>query len=311
MNESTESAIIEAEATEAAPARGRKPLAETPLAVVEVNEGAFDALQQSANALATLEEQQAQSAVRLAAQLGYEGPISAGALEDGIRFYQRRTVEALLECGKRLLLMREVTPHGEFKQRVEMLGFSYRTAARFMQAAEKITKSATVALLATQVKNQKAFLELVTHDDDADIERVAELDDIDRMSASELRAALRKEKQGHQRTQQVADELNSEVVQLKAASKVVADTDWPDALAPIGEQVAAAGRKLATALSELETCRITLFEQASALADDKRPAFEAALRHVAEVYAQALERAERSVGHERLIFDKTLGAFAE
>jgi len=134
------------------------------------------------------------NAAALAQQLGYEGALTVGTLEDEIRFYQRRTVEALLETGKRLLLLKEMTPHGEFQQRVEMLGFGYRTAARFMQAAAKTAKSATVALLSTQVKNQKAFLELVTHDDDV-LENLQELDDIDRMSASELRAALRQSEQ--------------------------------------------------------------------------------------------------------------------
>ena len=142
------------------------------------------------NALAVVEA----SATALAQQLGYEGALTVGTLEDEIRFYQRRTVEALLETGKRLLLLKEMTPHGEFQQRVEMLGFGYRTAARFMQAAAKTAKSATVALLSTQVKNQKAFLELVTHDDDV-LDNLQNLDDIDRMSASELRAALRQSEQ--------------------------------------------------------------------------------------------------------------------
>jgi len=142
------------------------------------------------NALAAAEG----NARSLARQLGYDGSLTPGALEDEIRFYQRRTVECLLECGKRMLLLKELTPHGEFVQRVEMLGFSYRTAARFMQATLKTLKSANLALLTSQVKSQSAFLELVTHDDDADIEAVAQLDDIERMSASQLRAALREAK---------------------------------------------------------------------------------------------------------------------
>ena len=101
---------------------------------------------------------------------------------------------SLLEVGKRLLLLRELTPRGEFDQRLEMIGFPRSSAYRFMQAARKTLKSPTVRLLAEQVKNRKAFLELITHDDDADIEAVAQLDDIERMSASQLRAALREAK---------------------------------------------------------------------------------------------------------------------
>lgn len=129
----------------------------------------------------------------LAAQLGYDGALSVGALEDEIRFYQRRTVEALLETGKRLLLLQELTPRGEFDGRVELLGFSRRTAYRFMQAATKTAKSANLALLGTQVKSASAFLELVTHDEDT-LENLAEMDAIDKMSASQLREALRQSK---------------------------------------------------------------------------------------------------------------------
>ena len=149
------------------------------------------------NALAVVEAK----AAALAQELGYQGALTIGTLEDEIRFYQRRTVEAILETGKRLLLLKEVTGHGNscqfgtnFDQRVELLGFSRRTAYRFMQAAAKAVKSATVAVLANQVKNASAFLELVTHDDDV-LENLQEMDDIDRLSASQLRERLRQAEQ--------------------------------------------------------------------------------------------------------------------
>lgn len=151
----------------------------------------------AANAVVVMQDtiaQQSAQALALATELGYQGALTQGALEDEIRFYQRRSVEALLECGKRLLLLQEITPRGEFDARIELLGFSRRSAYRFMQAATKISKSANLALLSTQVKSASAFLELVTHDDDV-LENLKELDDIDRMSASELRAALRQSEQ--------------------------------------------------------------------------------------------------------------------
>lgn len=142
------------------------------------------------NALAVVEAK----ASALAQELGYQGALTVGALEDEIRFYQRRTVEAILETGKRLLLLKEVTPHGEFQQRVELLGFSGPTARRFMQAAAKTSKSLKLSDLSTQVKNASAFLELVTHDDDV-LENLQEMDDIDRLSASQLRERLRQAEQ--------------------------------------------------------------------------------------------------------------------
>lgn len=265
----------------------------------------------AANQLAVMHSKQEAAAQAIATEIGYEGSLTIGALEDEIRFYQRRTVESLLELGKRLLVLRELTPHGEFEKRVEFLGFSYRSAARFMQAAAKTAKSANLALLSTQVKSASAFLELVTHDDDV-LENLKDIDDIDRMSASELRNAIRSLQGDLEAKDAVLDKTQKKLtnLQVQLKKKVVADTDWPDALEPVSDQVAAAGRKIAQAISELETCRITLFEVAQDIPEEQRPKYEAALAHIAEVYEQALSRAEAGLTKERTTFDKSLGAYA-
>lgn len=150
------------------------------------------------NTLLALDKQATANIQALAHQLGYEGSLEVGALEDEIRFYQRRTVEACLELGKRLLLLKEKTLHGQFKQRLELLGFSERTAQRFMQAALKTSKSATVAHLAKISDHSGKFLELITLDDEELTElteggsaRGITLDNISTMSVTELRKALR------------------------------------------------------------------------------------------------------------------------
>ena len=265
----------------------------------------------AANQLAVMQTKQEAAAQAIATEIGYEGTLTIGALEDEIRFYQRRTVESLLELGKRLLVLRELTPHGEFEKRVEFLGFSYRSAARFMQAAAKTAKSANLALLSTQVKSASAFLELVTHDDDV-LENLKDIDDIDRMSAGELRNAIRSLQGDLEAKDAVLDKTQKKLtnLQVQLKKKVVADTDWPDALEPVSDQVAAAGRKIAQAISELETCRITLFEVAQDIPEEQRPKYEAALAHIAEVYEQALSRAEAGLTKERTTFDKSLGAYA-
>ena len=51
-----------------------------------------------------------------------------------------------------------------------------------MQATSKALKTPNLGVLAAQMKNQSAFLELITHDDDV-IDAMAEMDDIERMSA--------------------------------------------------------------------------------------------------------------------------------
>lgn len=139
-----------------------------------------------------------ENAQAIAEQLGYDGDMTVGALEDGIRFYQRRTAEACLELGKRLLILKELSPHGEFIPRIEMLGFTARATQKFMQAAFKFSKSANLALLAEKVGTQSKLLELVTMDDD-DLESLAsgetvrglELDELDTLTTSQLKAKLR------------------------------------------------------------------------------------------------------------------------
>ena len=168
----------------------RPPKPDVQIVEAPIDEAAFVQAGESLNTLALANSETSASAQALAVELGYDGALSVGALEDEIRFYQRRTVEACLELGKRLLLLKEMTPHGDFSQRLNLLGFADRTARRFMQAAAKTAKSANLAVLSTQVKSASAFLELVTEDDDT-LENLKELDDIDSMSASQLRAALR------------------------------------------------------------------------------------------------------------------------
>ena len=188
---------------------------------VAANHEVIDAEMNAANQLAAMTMEANDAAHAMAVQIGYQGAMTVGALEDEIRFYQRRTVEAILETGKRLLVLRELFPKGnsqigknaEFEMRVELLGFSKSTAYRFMQAATKTAKSANLALLSTQVKSASAFLELVTHDDDV-LENLAEMDDVEKMSASQLRAALRESRAEKSAVEGVVETKNKVIDRL-------------------------------------------------------------------------------------------------
>lgn len=133
----------------------------------------------------------------LALSLGYEGTLTLGAIEDEIRFYQQRTVEACMELGKRLLIMKEMTPHGEFEKRIEILGFSPRMARKFMSAVLKFSNRNSNTVL-TVTKSQTKLLELVVLDDD-ELDVIEQggsigdvsLDTIETMSVRELKKALR------------------------------------------------------------------------------------------------------------------------
>lgn len=186
----------------------------------------------------------------LALQLGYQGTLSLGAIEDEIRFYQRRSVEDVLELGKRLLIMKEMTPHGEFSNRVQLLGFSVRLSQKFMQAARKFCKSENFSHLKSLSSiNQGKFLELVVLDDD-EIKELSEggsvldiqLDDIDCMTASDLRKALREAKksiaskeqdietknQVIQKKDQKCNELDEKLTKLNSPTEVAKRAETED-----------------------------------------------------------------------------------
>lgn len=202
---------------------------------VPANEAVIAEEFNASNQLAAMTFEANEQAMAVAKQIGYSGSVTVGALEDEIRFYQRRTVEAVLETGKRLLVLKELTPHGEFTQRVEMLGFSGPTARRFMQAATKTAKSLKLSDLSTQVKSASAFLELVTHDDDV-LENLAEMDDIDRLSASELRTRLREAKAEKEANDKLLENKNKQIDKLEREKQRIAQMPANEALVALRQE---------------------------------------------------------------------------
>ncbi len=182
----------------------------------------------------------AQSVAGLATQLGYEGDLTVGSLEDGIRLYQRRTIEDLFELGKRLLLLKEQCQHGEFQNRVELLGFDPSLARRLMTATLKFAKQETSPVLKT-VKTQSKLLELIVLDDE-EIKVISEggsigdisLDTIETMSVRDLKKALREAKAAVeskdqdikakdliiQKKDQKANELDEKLTKLNSPAEI-------------------------------------------------------------------------------------------
>ena len=282
---------------------------------VPLNEDAVRSSIAAANqrAVAILEQNERVSA--LALQLNYQGSTDPAVLENSAHDAIRRIGMAIFELGGYLLMLKQACEHGKFLPALERLGMDVDAAQRYMAVSRRFANTASTRHL--EGLGITKLVNLLPLDDEQleDLTGIGQtgelaLDDVARMSVKELRAAVRKERSVKARLEDVNKELSGEVLKLKLDKKVVAHTDWPDALTPVSDQVAAAGRKLATALSELETCRITIFSVAETLGDEDRASFEAALAHVAEVYEEALARGERAMERERLTFDKTLGAFA-
>ncbi|WP_290607760.1 DUF3102 domain-containing protein, partial [Arsenophonus sp. ENCA] len=131
------------------------------------------------------------------------------------RFYMAQSAEAMLEAGKRLIILKENEPHGEFMNIVTgQLGINYNTASKMMRASVKYLNPNLTRKLSTFTDLGKAKLfELMTEDDE-ELAELAEggtiagltLDDVDRMSVRELRAAIR---QSRQKLKESENDLNT------------------------------------------------------------------------------------------------------
>ena len=134
------------------------------------------------------------------ARFGDGLPYDRTRLVNEARFYMAQSAEAMLEAGKRLIVLKENEPHGEFEQIVrEQLGIPERTARQMMQATLKYSNPQLESKRqALAVLGKTKLFELMTEDDE-DLASLTEggtvaglaLEDIDRMTSRELRAALR------------------------------------------------------------------------------------------------------------------------
>lgn len=145
------------------------------------------------------------------AQFGDGLPYDFGRLIHETQFYLQQSAEAMLEAGKRLIVLKEHEPQGEFHNALSLIGLAPRSAQRMMQAAVKYSGPKKTALANL---GKSKLLELMIEDDE-ELEQLAEggtlagmtLDEIDRMSVKELRANLRKEKEKREQDNDVHEKL--------------------------------------------------------------------------------------------------------
>ncbi|MED8008638.1 DUF3102 domain-containing protein [Escherichia coli] len=165
----------------------------------------------------------AQHRMEIMQQFGNGQPYERDRIVHEARFYMAQSAEAMLEAGKRLIILKENEPHGEFIKILESeLGLAYRTSVRMMQASTKYLSPALKPNVPTLAHLGKAKLfELMTEDDEelaelADGGTVAglTLDDVDRMSVRELRQALREARETNAAQQRVLADKNEKIDSL-------------------------------------------------------------------------------------------------
>ncbi len=186
--------------------RGRKKLPAAEKVDVRLNHHAIAADS------AAVDGEHARKLARIEEQYGDGDLYSRDTCVAKARFHLNSSAEALLEAGRQLIRIKEHEPHGDFLHALEQLGTHPRMAQRVMQAAAKFTTPAN-ATLASHLGRSK-MLELTIEDEET-IDSFAKggtlyglmLDDVDRMSPTELRAKLRNERKKRKEDQETHERL--------------------------------------------------------------------------------------------------------
>lgn len=162
--------------------------------------GAMALMRSDATEVVLVQAQHDSHVRAVALQLGYQLPADCtdpDLIQRDISANMRRSVEACLEVGRGLGVLKVACQHGNFMARLDVLSIEPRVAQRFIASASRFSNAATSPLLKA-IGNQSKLFEMLVLDDDQ-IEELQltgqtgelKLDDIASMSVKELRANLR------------------------------------------------------------------------------------------------------------------------
>lgn len=195
-------------------------------------------------------EAQLETTVRaVAAQIGYLLPADCtdpDLIQRDISANMRRSVEACLEVGRGLAVLKAASGHGNFMARLDVLGIDRFVAAKFVQAATKFSNVPSNAHLLKAIGNQTKLFEMLVLDDEQleELELTGQtgelhLDKIATMSVKELRAALREAQEDAKATDKVMGNITGQKHALEkelARAKRRIEASTPD---EIGQELRA------------------------------------------------------------------------
>ncbi|MBS0474141.1 MAG: DUF3102 domain-containing protein [Proteobacteria bacterium] len=184
--------------------RGPKPRKQPETIDVDVlpAEGAHGlaVMRQEAHAVRVLDEEVDSRVRALASEIGYLLPADCAdpeLIQRDIRANIQRSVEACLEVGRGLVVLKELCGHGHFMDRLDAMQLNPGVARKFMQAARKFPKRSSTSVLEV-VGNQTKLFELMILDEDQldeleEFGRTGSLvrDEIASMSVRQLRDKVR------------------------------------------------------------------------------------------------------------------------
>ncbi|WP_311515303.1 hypothetical protein [Oligella urethralis] len=144
-------------------------------------------------------------------------PFDEMRYQQKVGYHMRRSAEELLESCKALLVARVHLDDGRWGEFLRRVGLERRLAQRMIQTARKFKSPDTMPLLQAASNKSKIFELLVLDDDDlakiagGDPSAPVQLDDVDRMTTSELRKALRDARADGDATKKVLEDKNSKL----------------------------------------------------------------------------------------------------
>ena len=177
--------------------RGRKPL-QPDIQGVDFNDDQARADLADADQLPAMELAVATHQETVLAQYGDGQPYDRTRYIDRCRYHMARSAEEALEVGRCLIVMKECEGHGAWLPMLKEIGVDERLARRMMQTALRFSNRALTPDLIAAAGNKTKLFELMVLDDD-ELTALNEgetvlgltLDDVERMSVSELRGQLR------------------------------------------------------------------------------------------------------------------------
>ena len=294
-----------------------KPTPTTELVDIPMNMEVLEQERSALNSLALITAQQDSAVRAVAMQMGYQLPADCtdpDLIQRDISANMRRSVEACLEVGKGLRVLKEACAHGNFISRLDVLGIERTVAARFMQSAGKFSNVASTRTL-NAIGNQTKLFEMLLLDD-AQVEELEltgqtgelALDDVATMSVKELRAAVRKERLVANRMKMVNDELNTELALNKNLK--IAATDWPERFKGLMDQAQFAHKNIRLCIGSLDAIRITATEDEEPTDRDQSAALQRAREVLADELLAIYRKCTVYLENMGVVFDQTLGCFA-
>ncbi|HDW3810928.1 TPA: DUF3102 domain-containing protein [Klebsiella pneumoniae] len=157
-------------------------------------------------------------------QFGEGLPYDRSRIIHEAKFYMAQSAEAMLEAGKRILILKENEPYGDFTEIVlDQLGLQPRIAQIMAKTAFKFLSPSLGSKAKTFSHLDRSKLYELMLEDDEDLAELAEggtiagltLDDVDRMSVRELRKALREKRDEYDVKCRVVAQKDAELNEMK------------------------------------------------------------------------------------------------